>query len=189
MIVMVIVLLSCSLIGSVGSGVCAGALLSGGGVVSGAELAGAYVSVGAGLDVTTGAVFAGACVCVGAALAGTAVSAGAEFSGVGASGGSVLSDVGGSAGAVLSGPGISDGAAVSGAGVCVAEEERISLAAGASAPQAVSSRASTKVKMYTRFIISAFLAKFVDQVVQTVQLGLTGVQLVQQRCTMGGQHP
>lgn len=119
---------------------------------------------------------------------GAAVPAGAELSGIGVPIGSVISDVADSTGAVLSDPGISDGAAVSGANVRAVAAEGASLSAGAPAVQAVSSRASAKVKMYTRFIISAFLAKFVDQIVQTVQPGLTGVQLVQQRCPMGSQH-
>ena len=155
------------MIGCVGSGVCVVAVLSEGDAVSGAELAGAYVSAGA--------VFAGARVCVGAALVVAAVSAGAELSGAGVSVGSALSGAGDSTGLVFSGPGISDGAAVSGADVCAVAAEGTSLSAGAPAVQAVSSRASAKVKMYTRFIISAFLAKFVDQIVQTVQLGLAGV--------------
>ena len=158
------------MIGFVGSGVCAGAELSGEGVVSGEELAGAYVSAGA--------VFAGACVCVGAALVGAAVSAGAELSDAGVSVGSTLSDAGDSTGLVFSNPGISDSAAVSGAIVCVSVAAVVSLSASTSAPQAVRSRASIKVKMSTCFIISAFLAKFVDQIVQTVQLGLAVVQLL-----------
>lgn len=124
--------------------------------------------------------FAGACVCVGTALVGAAVSAGAELSDIGVSAGAVLSGTGDSTGAVLSDSGISDGAAVSGADVCAVVAEGTSLSTGAPAVQAVSSRANAKVKMYTRFIISAFLAKFVDQIVQTVQLGLAGMQLVQQ---------